>query len=54
MQGNNNGGEEKFLHVDGPSRKRGTLKRIWMEVVKADLQKCNLSEDLAGQFGMTK
>ena len=28
-------------------RKRGRLKRIWMEVVRIDLLKCNLYEDLA-------
>ena len=31
----------------GPSRTRGRPKRTWMEVVRIDLRKCNLSEDLA-------
>ena len=35
------------VQVDGPPRGRGKLKRKWMEVVKIDLKKCNLSEDLA-------
>ena len=35
------------MQVDGPSRRRCRPKRMWMEVVKIDLKKCNLSEDLA-------
>ena len=33
--------------VDGPLRGRGRPKRTWMEVVKINMMKCNLSEDLA-------
>ena len=33
--------------VDGPSRDRRRLKRIWMEVVMIDLKKCKLSEVFA-------
>ena len=35
------------MQVDGPSRGRGRVNRMWMRVVKIDLKKCNLSEDLA-------
>ena len=35
------------LQVNGPSRERVRLKRTSMEVVRLDLKKCNLSEDLA-------
>ena len=35
------------MQVDGPLRGRGRLKRTWIEVVKVDLKKCNLSEGLA-------
>lgn len=35
------------MQVDGLSRKRGRLKRAWIEVVKMDLKKCNISKDLA-------
>ena len=35
------------MKVDGPPRERGRPKRTWMEVVKIDMKKCNLSEDLA-------
>ena len=35
------------IQVDDPLRGRNRPKRIWMEVVKIDLKKCNLSEDLA-------
>ena len=34
------------MQADGPPKK-GRPKRIWMEVVRIDLQKCNLFEDLA-------
>lgn len=45
--------DEKFVfffflcQVDSPSWKNGRLKSTWMEVVKIDLEKCNLHEDLA-------
>ena len=40
--------EGKFLYANnGPSRKRGSLKRTYTEVVKIDLKKCILSKDLA-------
>ena len=35
------------MKVDGPPRGRDRLKRTWMEVVKIDMKKCNLSENLA-------
>ena len=35
------------IEVDGPPRRRGRLKRTSMEVLRIDLRKCNLSEDLA-------
>ena len=35
------------MKVDGPVRERGQPKRTLMEVVKIDMKKCNLSEDLA-------
>ena len=35
------------MKVDGPPRGRSRLKRTWMEVVKTDIKKCTLSEDLA-------
>eukprot|EP00268_Persea_americana_P015122 TRINITY_DN16862_c0_g1_i2.p1 TRINITY_DN16862_c0_g1~~TRINITY_DN16862_c0_g1_i2.p1 ORF type:complete len:109 (-),score=11.66 TRINITY_DN16862_c0_g1_i2:684-1010(-) len=35
------------MQVDGAPRGRGRPKRTWMEVIKIDLQKCNLCEDLA-------
>ena len=35
------------MKVDGPPRGRGRPKRSWMEVVKIDIKKCNLYEDLA-------
>ena len=35
------------MKVDGLPRGRGKPKRTWMEVVKIDLKKCNLSENLA-------
>ena len=35
------------MKVDGPTRGRGRPKRTWMEVVKIDVKKCNLSKDLA-------
>ena len=34
------------MQIDGPPRGRGMLKRTWIEVVKIDLKKCNLSENL--------
>ena len=33
--------------ADGPPKGRGRPKRMWMEVVKINTKKCNLSEDLA-------
>ena len=33
--------------VDDPPKGSSSLKRTWIEVVKIDLKKCNLSEDLA-------
>ena len=35
------------MRVDGPPRGRGRPKKTWMEVVKIDMKKYNLSEDLA-------
>ena len=35
------------MQVNGPPRGMARPKRMWMEVVKIDLKKCNLSEDLA-------
>ena len=36
------------VKVDGPPRGRGRLKRTWMEdVIKMNIRKCNLSENLA-------
>ena len=35
------------MKVDGPPRGRGRPKRTWMEVVKIDMKKYNLSEDFA-------
>ena len=32
--------------VDGLPRERSKLKRMWMEVVKIDIKKCNLSKIL--------
>ena len=32
-----------IMQVDGPSRGRGRLKMMWMEVVKIDLKNDNLS-----------
>ena len=34
---------------DGPLRKRGRPKKIWMEVVRIDLKKYNLSKDFANE-----
>ena len=34
------------VKVDGPPRGRGRPKRSWMEKVKIDLKKYNISEDL--------
>ena len=34
------------MQDDGPLRGRGRPKMTWMEVVKIDLKKCNLFEDL--------
>ena len=33
--------------VDGPPTESDRPKRTWMNVVKIDLKKCNLCEDLA-------
>lgn len=47
-QANNGAGEDNFsMWIDGPSRKRGGQKRMCIEVVRMDLSKCNISEDLA-------
>ena len=35
------------MQVEDPPRGRGRLKRMWMEVVKIDMKKYNLSKDLA-------
>ena len=35
------------MKVDGSPRGMGRPKRTWMKVVKIDMKKCNLSEDLA-------
>ena len=34
------------MKVDGLPRKIGRSKITWMKVVKIDIKKCNLSEDL--------
>ena len=34
------------MKVDGPPMGRGRPKRTWMELVKIDMKKCNLFEDL--------
>ena len=47
MQASNDPVEKKFfMQVDGPPRKRGRPKRTWIEAIKTDMKKCNLSEDL--------
>ena len=38
--------ERFFVQVNGPSRKRARQSRTWMEVVRIDMKKCNLTEDL--------
>ena len=39
--------DERFsMQVDGSPRKMGGLKRTWREVVRIDMKKSNLSEDL--------
>ena len=45
--GNGAGKESLVMLVDGPPRGRGRPNRTLMEVVKMDLKKCNLFEDLA-------
>ena len=35
------------MQVDGPPRGRGRPKRMWIKVVKIDMKKYNLSENLA-------
>ena len=35
------------IKVDGPPRGRSGPKRMWMEVVRIDIKKYDLSEDLA-------
>ena len=35
------------MKVDGLPRGRGRPKRTWIDVVKIDMKKCSLSEDLA-------
>lgn len=35
------------MHVDDRSMKRDRPKKTWMEVVRIDLTKCNILEDLA-------
>lgn len=35
-----------FIRVDDIPRKRGTSKRIWMKVVRIDMEKSNLYKDL--------
>ena len=35
------------MQVDGPPRVRGRPMRMWMEVVRLDIKKCNLSKDWA-------
>ena len=35
------------VKVDGPLRERGRPKRMWVKVVKTDMKKCNLFENLA-------
>ena len=35
------------IEGDGPSRKRGRLKRTRMEAARIDMKKCTISEDLA-------
>ena len=34
------------MQVDRPPRGRGKPNKTWMQVVKIDLKKCNLSEDV--------
>lgn len=35
------------MHVDGPQMGKGRPKRIWIEVVRLDIQKCYPPKDLA-------
>ena len=46
LAGNDAGKQNFGYEVDGPPRERGRPKRTCMEVVKIDLKKCNLFEDL--------
>ena len=39
--------ESLALQVDGSPRGRGRPKKMWMEVVKIGIKKCNLTKDLA-------
>ena len=34
------------MQVDGPPRGMGRLNRVWMEVVKLDMKKCDLFVNL--------
>lgn len=34
------------MQVDSPSSEKGRLKRTWMKVIRIDLKKCNLPENL--------
>ena len=36
-----------LCRLNGSGRKRGRPKRTWMEVVRVDMQKCNIFENLA-------
>lgn len=45
-QANNYVGEESFMQVNGPSRQMCRPKEIRMEVVRIDLKKYYLPEDL--------
>ena len=40
-------GCQTSMQVDGPPRKRGRPKRMWIEVVRIDNKKCNPSKYLA-------
>ena len=35
------------MNVDDPPRRRGRPKKTWMEVVKMDMRKYNLSKNVA-------
>lgn len=48
MQASSDVIEEDFpIQIDSPPRKWSFSKRTWIKVVRIDLKKCNLLEDLA-------